>query len=46
VLALERLPVHHKDPFDRLLIAQAMTENAILISHDPLMSKYPIQVIW
>ena len=36
VLALEALPTSHKDPFDRLLIAQANAENAILLSNDPL----------
>ena len=46
VLALENLPAHHKDPFDRLLIAQANAEGAILVSRDPVFAKYPINVIW
>ena len=46
VLALDNLPLHHKDPFDRLLIAQAMVEQAAIISTDPKMSEYPVQVIW
>jgi PIN domain nuclease of toxin-antitoxin system len=46
VLAIEQLPDHHKDPFDRLLIAQANVEGAVLISHDPLFAKYPVKVVW
>lgn len=46
VLALEDLPAYHKDPFDRLLIAQAMVENAVLVSADANIARYPIRVIW
>jgi PIN domain nuclease of toxin-antitoxin system len=46
VLVLQDLPRHHKDPFDRLLIAQANVEEAVIISHDPLFEKYPVQVLW
>jgi PIN domain nuclease of toxin-antitoxin system len=46
VLALVDLPMHHKDPFDRLLIAQASVESIALISHDSIIEKYPIPVIW
>ncbi len=46
VLALERLPAHHQDPFDRLLIAQANAEEATLISHDPVFAQYPVKVLW
>jgi PIN domain nuclease of toxin-antitoxin system len=46
VLALEDLPNHHKDPFDRILVAQAIVEDATIISKDPLLSQYPIKVIW
>jgi PIN domain nuclease of toxin-antitoxin system len=46
VLALQDLPKHHKDPFDRLLIAQANVEEAVLISHDPVFSHYPVKVLW
>jgi PIN domain nuclease of toxin-antitoxin system len=45
VLALDKLPPYHKDPFDRLLIAQASVEEAVLVSGDPVF-KYPAQVIW
>ncbi len=46
VLALESLPLHHKDPFDRLLISQAMVESAALLSRDTILASYPVQVIW
>lgn len=45
LVALTGLPRHHKDPFDHLLIAQAMSENAALMSDDRNMPKYPVQVI-
>lgn len=40
------LPFHHRDPFDRLLIAQALAEEATLVSDDPELTKYPVKVIW
>lgn len=46
VLALERLPVHHKDPFERLLIAQAQIEEASLVSKDQIFLEYPVQIVW
>lgn len=46
ILALDGLPFHHRDPFDRLLIAQAQVENIPLLSHDPIFADYPVQVIW
>lgn len=46
VLALDQLPMHHRDPFDRLLIAQANVEQLILLSCDPVFKKYPINVMW
>jgi PIN domain nuclease of toxin-antitoxin system len=46
VRRLAGLPVHHKDPFDRMLIAQAMEEGVPLVSADPQISSYPIQVVW
>jgi len=39
-LAIENLPLLHKDPFDRILIAQAITEGLILLSSDELVSQY------
>lgn len=46
VLALENLPAHHRDPFDRLLIAQAGVEGAYLVSADPSFTSYSVRVLW
>jgi PIN domain nuclease of toxin-antitoxin system len=46
VLALDELPLHHRDPFDRLLIAQAKVERAGLVSVDPAFKAYPVEVLW
>lgn len=40
------LPFHHRDPFDRMLIAQAMVEDLPLISPDSILARYPIKLIW
>ncbi len=41
VLALDGLPSIHKDPFDRLLVAQAMVEGITLLTLDPVVAQYP-----
>ena len=46
VLLLEQLPLHHRDPFDRLLIAQANAEQAALLSCDSVFGKYQVNIIW
>lgn len=46
VLALERLPRPHKDPFDRLLAAQSVVEEMVLITADTMFSRYPMTVLW
>jgi PIN domain nuclease of toxin-antitoxin system len=46
VLALQSLPAHHKDPFDRLLIAQTQAENAVLVSKDKAFTRYQIDLVW
>lgn len=44
---LEQLPPLHKDPFDRLLIAQALTEHLVLATRDPLICAYPdVKTLW
>lgn len=44
---LEELPPLHKDPFDRLLIAQALVEHLVLVSRDPLVAQYPeVAILW
>lgn len=46
VLALDDLPLHHKDPFDRLIITQANVENATLLSGDARFKAYPVKLLW
>ena len=46
VLELDKLPFHHKDPFDRLLIAQARVENMVILSRDTQFSAYAVPVEW
>ncbi len=43
---LNNLPLHHKDPFDRMLIAQAITENFPILGIDSFFEKYPINKLW
>ena len=45
-LYVDKLPVHHKDPFDRLLIAQAIVEKMTLVSSDKLFAKYDVDLLW
>lgn len=40
------LPFHHRDPFDRMLIAQAMTEDMKILTRDHQFSDYPIASVW
>ena len=44
-VALEALPLHHNDPFDRLLVAQALTEPLRLITHDAMVALYSDTII-
>ena len=44
--AIVTLPHHHKDPFDRMLIAQSIVENVALVSSDDAFDAYPIQRLW
>jgi PIN domain nuclease of toxin-antitoxin system len=46
VLADFGLPRHHKDPFDRMLIAQAQVEGLPFVTSDEQIHKYPIQILW
>lgn len=45
VLALDALPFHHKDPFDRLLIAQSIEEDLTLVSADSQFSPYSVKLL-
>jgi PIN domain nuclease of toxin-antitoxin system len=40
------LPSHHGDPFDRMIIAQAMVEGMTVLTSDPVFGKYSIDVVW
>ena len=44
--AMNVLPNHHPDSFDRMLIAQAIAENMLIITNDPVIAKYPVETIW
>jgi PIN domain nuclease of toxin-antitoxin system len=46
ILALEQLPLYHRDPFDRLLLAQALVEGLTLVSADAPLAAYPVPVLW
>ena len=46
IFGLQRLPLHHKDPFDRLLLVQAQYENLCLISSDSKFSLYEVNLCW
>ena len=43
---LIRLPFHHKDPFDRLLVAQALVEQIAVVSADPALDAYGVTRLW
>lgn len=45
-LAVEGLPPFHKDPFDRMLVAQAIVEGAELVSADHVFLQYPARLLW
>lgn len=45
-LRLYMLPAHHKDPFDRILVAQAISERVPIITADSQIPRYPVEVIW
>jgi PIN domain nuclease of toxin-antitoxin system len=40
------LPFHHRDPFDRLLVAQALEEDLAVVTADPVFAKYGVSRIW
>ena len=45
LLRIISLPFHHRDPFDRLIIAQSITENLPIITSDNAFQQYPVQLI-
>ncbi len=46
IYRLHELPLHHKDPFDRLLVAQCQVEGLALLSGDPVMKRYSVESVW
>jgi PIN domain nuclease of toxin-antitoxin system len=45
-LSVYDLPLHHADPFDRLLIAQAIAEDMVILTSDKAFKKYPVDLVW
>lgn len=43
---LAKLPFHHRDPFDRLIIAQSLVESLPIITKDTVFKSYPVQILW
>jgi len=43
---VSKLPFHHRDPFDRMLIAQALVEDLALVSGDPRFAEYGVNCLW
>ncbi len=46
LLQLSNLPTHHNDPFDRLIIAQAISEDLVVITRDKLFKNYKVKQFW
>ena len=46
ITVVATLPLHHRDPFDRILIAQALAENIPILSADKIFDAYPIRRVW
>lgn len=44
--AVEHLPFHHQDPFDRLLVAQALSERMAIVTRERVFKKYGVDVVW
>jgi len=45
-LGVYDLPSHHFDPFDRMIIAQAIVEKMVVLTSNRVFEKYPIDVVW
>jgi PIN domain nuclease of toxin-antitoxin system len=44
--AAAQLPLHHRDPFDRMLIAQAQIEDAVIVTADAAFAAYDVRTVW
>lgn len=45
-LTISKLPLHHRDPFDRMIIAQALSHNMTIITKDESFKEYGVDVLW
>jgi PIN domain nuclease of toxin-antitoxin system len=45
-LSVYDLPLHHSDPFDRLIIAQALAEDMVILTSDRMFKKYSVDMVW
>jgi len=45
-LQVSHLPLHHRDPFDRILVAQAQVERAVLVTTDRKLAPYDVEILW
>ena len=45
-LTLAKLPTPHRDPFDRILVAEAIMDGCSLVTPDPLIKAYPVSILW
>lgn len=45
-LHLARLPTLHRDPFDRMLVCQAIVHGLVVLGPDPLVTQYPVRAVW
>lgn len=43
---VNQMPFHHRDPFDRIMLAQALTDVLTIISRDPLFEPYGVDLVW
>jgi PIN domain nuclease of toxin-antitoxin system len=43
---LAKLPFHHRDPFDQLIVAQGLTEDMTIVSRDRAFESYPVKLLW
>lgn len=46
VLQLSRLPEHHRDPFDRMLVCQAIAHGLVVLTPDEAIRQYPVRTVW
>ncbi len=46
LILVSRLPFHHRDPFDRLLVAQCLAEDLVILSNDKALDEYGVERLW